>query len=197
MKVDNSMASAMYANAANAYKANNSAEKTDTKINKNEPAKYSNYGNTIGDVKLSEAGAKYYDQLRKKYGDMDFVLVSDDEVDNVEAKASKYANGDRTLVVIDAKTVEKMASDENYRNRYEGIIDNARTSLDEMKSKISGSGAEVKSYGIRINDDGTASYFAVLKKSSEAQKARIEKKNAEKKEQRAEEKKAQGKIGRG
>lgn len=45
---------------------------------------------------------------------------------------------------------------------------------------------------MQINDDGTASYFAVLKKSSAAQKQRIEK-NAEKKKEakKAEAKKAQ------
>ena len=44
---------------------------------------------------------------------------------------------------------------------------------------------------MQVNDDGTASYFAVLKKSSAAQKARIEKKTAEKKaEKKAEAKEA-------
>ena len=45
---------------------------------------------------------------------------------------------------------------------------------------------------MQVNDDGTASYFAVLKKSSAAQKQRIEK-NAEKKKEakKAEAKKAQ------
>lgn len=45
------------------------------------------------------------------------------------------------------------------------------------------------SYGIKINDNGTASYFAVIDKSLAAQKERIEK-NAKKK---AEEKKADAK----
>lgn len=44
-----------------------------------------------------------------------------------------------------------------------------------MSSKISATGASVKGFGMQINDDGTASYFAVLKKSSAAQKQRIEK----------------------
>ena len=45
------------------------------------------YGNTIGDVKLSDKGAKYYEELKKKYSDMDFVLVSNDEVNGAEQKA--------------------------------------------------------------------------------------------------------------
>lgn len=61
-----------------------------------------------------------------------------------------------------------------------------------MSSKISATGASVKGFGMQVNDDGTASYFAVLKKSSAAQKQRIEK-NAEKKKEakKAEAKKAQ------
>ena len=44
---------------------------------------------------------------------------------------------------------------------------------------------------MQVNDNGTASYFAVLEKSSAAQKERIEKKAAEKKEaKKAAEKKA-------
>ena len=47
---------------------------------------------------------------------------------------------------------------------------------------------------MRVNDGGTASFFAVLKKSSADQKARIEKKAVEKKEaKKAEEKNAEKK----
>ena len=47
------------------------------------------YGNTIGQLQLSEKASKYYEQLKKKYSDMDFVLVSNDEVDGAEQKAAK------------------------------------------------------------------------------------------------------------
>ena len=50
------------------------------------------YGNTVGDPKLSDKAAKYYEQLKKKYSDMDFVLVSNDSVDGAEQKAAKFAN---------------------------------------------------------------------------------------------------------
>ena len=39
----------------------------------------------------------------------------------------------------------------------------------------------VKTYGMQVNDNGTATYFAVLEKSTAAQKERIEKKAQEKK----------------
>lgn len=53
-----------------------------------------------------------------------------------------------------------------------------------MSSKISATGASVKGFGMQVNDDGTASYFAVLKKSSAAQKQRIEKMLKKRKRQR-------------
>ena len=37
-----------------------------------------NYGRTIGQPELSEKAAKYYEQLKKKYGNYDFILVSRD-----------------------------------------------------------------------------------------------------------------------
>ena len=41
-------------------------------------------GRTVGNPKLSKEGAKYYEELKKKYGDMDFVLVSAEEKENAK-----------------------------------------------------------------------------------------------------------------
>ena len=73
---------------------------------------------------------------------------------------------------------------------------NAASGLSQLKSQIESSGQSqnVVGYGMKVNDGGTASFFAVLKKSSADQKARIEKKAVEKKEaKKAEEKKAEKK----
>ena len=73
---------------------------------------------------------------------------------------------------------------------------NAASDLSQLKSQIKSSGQSqnVVGYGMKVNDGGTASFFAVLKKSSADQKARIEKKAVEKKEaKKAEEKKAEKK----
>ena len=147
-----------------------------------------NYGKTIGNAKLSEEGAKYYQELKKKYSNMDFILVSKDQ------KANAQAN--KMVVLIDEEKIERMATDENYRKQYEGIIKNAASGLSQLKFQIESSGQSqnVVGYGMKVNDGGTASFFAVLKKSSADQKARIEKKAVEKKEaKKAEEKKAEKK----
>lgn len=163
---------------ASMYK-NNTAEVDKNKAAEN-TKKSSNYGKTVGEPELSEKAAKYYDQLKRKYGNYEFILVSEEEKANAEANAGKYANSVKTVVLIDEDKIERMATDESYRKKYEGILSGATAQLEQLKSSMEKSGANVKGYGMQINDNGTASYFAVLKKASSAQKERIEK-NAEKK----------------
>ena len=153
-------------------------------------------GRTIGDPVLSDKAQKYYEKLKAKYSNMDFILVSKDQKANAQANAASYANGNKMVVLIDEEKIERMATDENYRKQYEGIIKNAASGLSQLKSQIESSGQSqnVVGYGMKVNDGGTATFFAVLKKSSADQKARIEKKAVEKKEaKKAEEKKAEKK----
>lgn len=156
----------------------------------------SEYGKTVGEPKLSEEGKKYYEELKKKYGNYDFVLVSSDQKENAKANASKYANSFKTVVLIDEEKIERMATDKDYRKKYEDILSGATAKLEQLKQSVQSSGAKVKGFGMQVNDNGTASFFAVLKKSSADQKARIEKKAAEKKEALKASKKAEQKKAR-
>ena len=84
-----------------------------------------------------------------------------------------------------------MATDEKFRKQYEGILSGAAAQIQQLKTSLQSSGAQVKGFGMQVNDGGTLSFFAVLKKSSAEQKARIEKKAEQKKsEKKAAEKKA-------
>lgn len=166
-----------------------------TEVKKEEKTKESqNLGRTIGEPKLSKEAQKYYDKLKKKFGNYDFILVSEDQKANAQANAGKYANNIKTVVLIEEDKIERMATDESYRKKYEGILSGASSQLEQLKSSMEKSGANVKGYGMQVNDGGTASFFAVMKKSSSDQKARIEK-SAEKKkaEKKAAEKKAEKK----
>lgn len=149
------------------------------------------YGKTVGTPQLSEKAQKYYEQLKKKYGNYDFVLVSEDEKENAKANAAKYANSFKTVVLIDENKIEQMASDEKFRKQYEGILSGASEKMQQLKDGMGTKGAAVKGYGIQVNDNGTLSFFAVLKKSSAQQKARIEKKAEQRK---AEQRKAEKEI---
>lgn len=166
-------------------------EETKTSESGTAQVKKSDLGRTIGEPKLSEKAEKYYNQLKKKYGQYDFILVSSDEKENARANAGKYANSYKTVVLIDEEKIERMATDEKFRKQYEAILSGAGKQIDQIKSAAQNAGATLNGVVMQVNDDGTTSFFAALKKSSEAQKARIEKKAEQKKiEKREEQKKA-------
>lgn len=149
-------------------------------------------GKTIGNPQLSEKAAKYYEELKKKYSNMDFVLVSSDMKEFAKAHAGSFANPYKLAVLIDEEKIERMATDENFRKKYEAILNNAASSVSQLAKKLESTGVKVKGYGMQVDDGGNASFFAVIDKSLAQQRERIEKKAAEKKEaKRAEEKKAQ------
>ncbi len=153
--------------------------------------KASEYGKTIGEPQLSEDAEKYYEQLKKKYAHMDFILVSSDMKQQAQAQAGRYANPAKMVVLIDEEKIERMATDENYRKKYEAIISGAASQLEQLGQNLESSGTKIKGFGMQINDGGMTSYFAVLEKSSAAQKQRIEKQAEEKRaEKKAAAKKA-------
>ncbi len=151
------------------------------------------YGNTIGDVKLSDKAKEYYEQLKSKFHNMDFILVSSDMKDAVKRNAAAYGNVNKTVVLIDEEKIERMATDEAFRKKYEGILMMSQAKIEEMKNSLASSGANVKNFGISVDENGNQSYFATLEKSSDAQKARIEAKQEAKRAQKAAEKKAEAK----
>ncbi len=152
------------------------------------------YGKTFGKPELSKEAAEYYKELKKKYSNMEFVLVGRDQKEFAKAQAGRFANPNKMVVLIDEDKIERMAKDENFRRQYEGIIENASAKVGQLKNSLQSMGVEVKGFGMQVNDGGTGSLFAVLKKSSSEQKARIEQKQAQKKEhKKVEEKKAEKK----
>lgn len=153
------------------------------------------YGRTIGEPQLSDEAKEYYDKLKKKFNNYDFILVSRDEKENAKANAAKYAGGLKTVVLIDEDKIERMATDPEYRKKYEDILSGAANSINQIESGLSQNGTIAQSLGMQVNDDGTISYFAVLKDMSATEKEWIEKR-AEKRaaEKKAEEKKAEEKT---
>lgn len=175
--------------SASGTKANGTSAQ-DTRVNETTSTEKTGAvtGRTIGNPKLSEKAAKYYEQLKKKFSNMDFILVSEDQKQMAQAQAGSYANPNKPVVLINEEKLERMAEDEKYRRQYEGIIASSQSQLASMKKSL---GSNVKAYGIQVDDKGLASYFAVVDKSLSAQRARISKKAAEKKAaKKAEEKKA-------
>lgn len=152
--------------------------KYDNNVNK-ETAKVANGKNSIGNPKLSDTASKYYEELKAKYGDMEFVLVADDQMETAKEQSSNIASDKSMLVLISESELEEMATNEETRSKNEKLIEDAKAQMPDMLKKLEESGTEVKSFGIEIKD-GTVSYFAVLDKAAAAQKERIEAKQEEK-----------------
>lgn len=166
---------------------------TSDRVENGKNTKRTDPGKTIGTPQLSEKAASYYQELKKKYSDMEFILVSEDQKEQAKAQAGSYANANKMVVLIDEAKVERMAEDEAYRKQYEGIIANAASGMSQLSDSLKTSGASVKGFGMQVNDDGTASYFAVLDKMNDAQKNRMEKAAEKKKAQKKAQKKAEQK----
>lgn len=146
----------------------------------NETAKAANTQNTIGNPQLSETASSYYEELKEKYSDVEFVLVSNDKTDVAKEYTSNLVSNKSMIVLISEDEVEQMATDETVRTQNEKLITDAKAQMPELLEQLKQSGADVKSFGMEFNDDGTASYFAVVDQSMTAQKERIENNLAEK-----------------
>lgn len=158
--------------------------------------KKTEYGMTVGDVKLSDKAKEYYEQLKSKYHNLEFIAVSKDMKDSVQKHAANYGNGGKMVVLIDEEKLERMATDEDFRKKYEGIISMGQQKLAEAKNSFASSGAKLLNFGMKVEDDGKVSFFATVEKSQEAQKARIEKKQEAKREARVKEKRKAAKEAR-
>lgn len=185
-------------NALNSYKTQSDISNTkntqSSETNSVQPDK-TDLGRTIGEPKLSSEAEKYYNQLKKKFGQYDFILVSSDEKENARANAGKYANNLKTVVLIDEEKIEKMATDEKFRKQYEGILSGATKQIEQIKAAAANAGTNLKGVIMQVNDNGTTSFFAALQKTTDAQKVRIEKKaEQKKKEKKAELKKSEKKA---
>jgi hypothetical protein len=120
---------------------------------------------------------------------MEFITVSKDMKAQVQQNAAAYGNANKMVVLIDEEKLERMATDESFRKKYEGIIASSQSKMMQAKMGLSSSGSNVKNFGMSVDSNGKESFFATVGKSQDLQKKRIEKKAAEKKEQKIKEKK--------
>lgn len=146
--------------------------------------------NTYGSPKLSKEAEDYYHKLLQKYGNLNFVLVASDKKQEAEAMKGSFATPGRTTVLIDTDKIERMATDEKYREQIESTIRNASLGMSQMSATV-GTKAGVKSYGMSYGKDGRASFFAAVDQSFAEQRKLIQKRAEKKKEAaKAEKKKA-------
>ena len=110
------------------------------------PKAHDKYGVTIGNAQLSEKAAKFYEKFKAKFPGMDFVLVSKDMKEQVEANAAAYGKANKTVVLIDDEKIERMANDEKYASKIEATIKGAEAQIKALGSGLASTGADVQGY---------------------------------------------------
>ena len=154
-----------------------------------------NVKNTIGNPTLSKDASNYYETLKEKHSDVEFVLVSEDQKTTAKETATNINSNKSMIVLISEDEVEQMASDETVQNKNEQIITDAKAQMPSLMEQLKESGTNVKSFGMEFDDNGNATYFAVLDNSRHTQKERIENTLAEKRaEKKADTKEAEEKA---
>ena len=96
--------------------------KYDNKVNK-ETSKVVNGKNSIGNPKLTDTASKYYEELKTKYNDMEFVVVADDQIETAKTQASNIASDKSMIVLISESELEEMAINEETRSKNEKLIE--------------------------------------------------------------------------
>ncbi len=138
-------------------------------------------------VSLSRSAQKLLKELKKSYGNMDFIVA---DYESEEEAASYLSRGTNDYsVLISPEELEKMAADKDVKEKNLKTLDEAVAKLGEVKEQLGDRKDEISRIGIAIGSDGEVSYFAELEKVGEKQRERIDQQRAEKKEAAAEEEK--------
>ena len=138
-------------------------------------------GGGIGDEsKLSDKAKGFLENLRKKYGDYDFVISNDLDAAQTVGGTKEYS------VMLTVDELERMADDEEYAAKVMGQVKDATSTLKDLSEKDLGEGVQFSQLSISFDDQGNQKLFASLEKMSADQKERLD----AAREKRAEEQKS-------
>lgn len=135
---------------------------------------------TNDEAQLSDKAKSFLENLRKKYGDYDFIISNDMDTSKTVGSTKEYS------VMFTAEEIEKMADDEDYASKMMGQVGSAVDMLKNLSEKDLGEGVKFSQLGVSFDSEGNMTLFAQLEKLSVEQQERLE----EAKEKRAEEQKA-------
>lgn len=110
--------------------------------------------------KLSKTAQDYLDKLKKKYGNMDFIIAdysTDEEADKLLARGKGEYN-----VLITPALLERMAADEDVAAEYEGKIDQSVESIEQVRTGLGEDADMVDKYGVTFDSEGNMSIRAKL-----------------------------------
>lgn len=119
-------------------------------------------------AKLSKEAKSYLKDLEARHGNMDFTIASYSTKEEAQEYLSK---GNKEFsVLIDPETLEKMAADPAERKKYEKILEDAKPQFEKAAKELGEDANTVKSWGVAIDNNGNASYFATLLDSAKIEK---------------------------
>lgn len=167
----------------NRQKANRNRQVQEKKAEENNRTKETDESKQKKITKLSEKAKALLENLKKTYGNMSFIVADY----STEEEAQRYLSMGTAefSVLIDPETLEEMASDKEVQAKYENLIKDSSTELQDMLKKLGPDGEQVKKVGVSIDKDGSVTYFAELEKLSAGQKERLEQSKANKAEETA------------
>lgn len=121
-----------------------------------------------GETQLSRKAQKLLEKLRKKYGNIDFMVG---DYDNAEDAKKLLSGGTKaTSVLFSVEELEKMASSEKTENEYMNRIQDVLGKADEIQKKY----GFATSFGVSFDKDGIMSYFATLENTTEKKKTTVQ-----------------------
>ena len=124
--------------------------------------------NESDEQKLSAKAQSYLENLRKKYGDYNFVVSNDMDTSKTLGSDKEYS------VMFTTEELEKMADDDEYAQKVMGQVGNAVDMLKKISEEDLGEGVQFSQLGVSIDSEGNMTLFAQLEKLSEEQQKRFE-----------------------
>ena len=167
-------------NLNNVAAQNNPFATADASVEISEEGLALSKGTESDEQKLSAKAQGYLENLRKKYGDYNFVVSNDMDTSKTLGSDKEYS------VMFTTEELEKMAEDDEYAEKVMGQVGNAVDMLKDISEKDLGEGVQFSQLGVSIDSEGNMKLFAQLEKLTEEQQKRL----YEAKEKRAEETKA-------
>ncbi|MBQ3841376.1 MAG: hypothetical protein II820_01660 [Ruminiclostridium sp.] len=111
-------------------------------------------------AELSKTAQDYLEKLKKKYGNMDFIVAdykTDEEADKLLAKGKGEYN-----CLITPALLERMAADEDVAAEYEAKIDQGVESIEQVRTELGDDADMVDKYGVTFDSEGNMSIRAKL-----------------------------------
>ena len=161
----------------------NNRQRTADRTNQNTRTKETDETKKKKITQLSDRAKALLENLKKQHSNMSFIVAdysSDEEAQRYLAMGTAEFS-----VLIDPETLEEMAADKDVQAKYENLLNESSTDLQDMLKKLGPDADQVTKVGVSIDKEGTVTYFAELEKLSAGQRERIEQSRANKAEQAA------------